>query len=196
MNTCLLRNSAFLLTGLPGSGKTFLGQFITRWNSSFVLLSTDTLRKEFHLPVKDTKSEITSFIYHNLVIRALNLINKNYIPLLDATFYKKKFRDDAFKEFTKRKISCFLIWIQTDPQICKNSVLDRRNKGGKENTGVSDMNVFLNLFKGFEIPEPEERKRYTGSALVDPHGVPLITTEKKFPWELYCCIHHLSVSPK
>jgi predicted kinase len=80
-----------IVCGLPGSGKSTLSGLIAK-EYSVVHLNSDSIRKKLFEKPEYTKAE-KRIVYGEMRKQAAKLIQEGKDVILDATFYKKDFRD-------------------------------------------------------------------------------------------------------
>jgi len=91
------RPVAILLSGLPGSGKTWLAGLLRR-RLGGVHLQTDRLRREL-FPQRRYTPEESAAVYRELRRRAERLLRRGESVILDGTFLRAREREAAYKLF-------------------------------------------------------------------------------------------------
>jgi predicted kinase len=179
----VLIGNAFMLMGLPASGKTTLGRAIVKSLPAFRLLTTDEIRRESNLPQKDPDEGITAQIYENMAMKAISLCELGIIPILDATFYKRKFRQSVYTSLKNIVTDLFLIINEADKRICEERVRRRKDHLGFNYAGVDDLSVFLDLLRTFEPLDNLELSNFTGWLRVSSDSIPrkILDTGGVFP---------------
>jgi predicted kinase len=95
-----------MVMGLPGSGKSYFAiQLAQRMNADYI--SSDQIRNE--IVSKKTYSENEKLaVYNEMLVRMLNAVKGDRNVILDATFYKAKFR----KQFAGEGKSNEVLYIE------------------------------------------------------------------------------------
>ncbi len=150
--------SLILITGLPGTGKSFFAQRLQKeLNSHPILLSTDIIRKRIfkvaehkYMPFgEDLYSEKNrNFIYDILYAFVEILIHQKHSVIVDGTFYSAQLREPLIslcKHFDTQ-----LVIIET---VCKEEIVKNRiNNRLDQDLETSDANfeIYIELKKRFE----------------------------------------------
>jgi len=109
-----------LVFGLPGSGKSwFARQLAKAMKADYV--SSDALRMGMFTSRKYTDKEKSS-VYSRMLLLANNHIQQNKNLVLDATFYKRRFRN----AFTRLPAKVIPIEIVADEALIKERISKRR----------------------------------------------------------------------
>ena len=111
-----------IVAGLPGTGKTTISKQVAK-ELNAEILRTDEIRKNNEFSEKEKKT-----VYEKMLSIAEKELKKNKNIILDATFYKKKFRSKAKKIAERNKTENYLIEV-----TCSEKALKKRiNKRFKE----------------------------------------------------------------
>ena len=121
-----------LVCGLPGTGKSLVAREIAKNLPRTVVLRTDLLRKTIFKKPRYTEEE-KDLVYEALFSTAREILLKNKNCVLDATFYKRKHREQARKLATERKTDFRLIEV-----VCSEDVVRERILRRMKNKHVSD----------------------------------------------------------
>ena len=105
------------LTGLPGSGKSTIGKELLRLLNSneidAVVLRLDDIRKLI-IPNPIYSQEEREHVYRVFNQRALDLFGQGKNVILDATAYKRKWRDEL-----RQKVKNFIeVYIKCSLDVC------------------------------------------------------------------------------
>ena len=131
-----------IVAGLPGTGKTTISKQVAK-ELNAEILRTDEIRKNNEFSEKEKKT-----VYEKMLSIAEKELKKNKNIILDATFYKKKFRSKAKKIAERNKTENYLIEV-----TCSEKALKKRiNKRFKEKKSKSKANyeVYLKIKKQFQ----------------------------------------------
>ena len=142
-------NTLIVLSGVPGSGKSYFSQALKRAKKKHVyIVSSDELRLNILGNQQDlSEDELVWKIYYSLV--EAYSVDKNGIVILDATHSKKVYRLDNIMPFRHLYNQVDLVCFRLDKEL----VLEQ-NKG-RENPIPKDS--LLRLIDQFEMPDDEER---------------------------------------
>lgn len=134
-----------VVCGLPGAGKTTVAERISD-RSDARILRTDVIRKELFSDPTYTEAE-TEAVYAELLERAREAVLDGRSVVLDATFAKRQFREDA-RELAERVANRFeLVKVECDESVVRERI-ERRD-------GISDADFdvylhFTELFDGID----------------------------------------------
>ena len=154
-------NKLIVLSGVPGSGKSYFSQALKRAVKKHVyIISSDELRYNILGNQQDlSEDDLVWRIYYSLV--EAYSIDKNGIVILDATHSKKVYRLDNIMPFRHLYNQVDLVCFRLDKEL----VLEQ-NKG-RENPIPKDS--LLRLIDQFEMPDNEERKFYDHVDIIKDH---------------------------
>jgi len=104
-----------IVSGLPGSGKSFFAERLTNiLDADYV--NSDRLRKEL-FPTRTYSDHEKEMVYQAMLKRMAAALKNGRNLVLDATFHKKSTRE-LFKENTKENIRFIEVWAD-EPIIKK-----------------------------------------------------------------------------
>ena len=154
-------NRLIVLSGVPGSGKSYFSQALKRAVKKHVyIISSDELRYNILGNQQDlSEDDLVWKIYYKLV--EAYSIDKNGIVILDATHSKKVYRLDNIMPFRHLYDQVDLVCFRLDKEL----VLEQ-NKG-RENPIPKDS--LLRLIDQFEMPDDEERNFYDHVDIIKDH---------------------------
>ena len=146
-----------LIIGLPGVGKSYLSNKITKNNPRFVRLNTDIIRKKLGLLEKDVSFETTKLVYRKMVEIGYNLMEEDKNIIFDATFFKKELRNIVYQKFKNANSHLVLINISCDEKNCINRIMNRDYSF----TGVSNIDVYKKIKNEFENVSKQEYSNFS-----------------------------------
>lgn len=134
-----------MLIGLPGSGKSTFANKIAKDCENYVVVSTDSIRKEIY------GDEAIQGNGNKIFERAYALIDNHlrngYSVIFDATNIRRKGRKafiERFKKWKELRIIFHAILVATSYEICLENNLKRRRVVPEE--------VIKRMFCNFEVP--------------------------------------------
>lgn len=132
-----------IVCGLPGSGKSSFSRKLARQLPA-VHLNSDVIRKEL-FPNPNYTQEEKEKVYHEMAKQAEDLLRKGENVILDATFYRREYRDQmrgVAKNAGKKShtMLCSLGERETEGRL----------KHRKSNVSDADYEVYLKLKEQFE----------------------------------------------
>ena len=154
-------NTLIVLSGVPGSGKSYFSQALKRAKKKHVyIISSDELRYNILGNQQDlSEDELIWKIYYSLV--EAYSIDKNGIVILDATHSKKVYRLDNIMPFRHLYNQVDLVCFRLDKELVLEQNKGRENPIPREN--------LLRLIDQFEMPDDEERKFYDHVDIIKDH---------------------------
>ena len=154
-------NRLIVLSGVPGSGKSYFSQALKRAIKKHVyIVSSDELRLNILGNQQDlSEDELVWKIYYSLV--EAYSIDKNGIVILDATHSKKVYRLDNIMPFRHLYDELDLVCFRLDKELVLEQNKGRENPIPKES--------LLRLIDQFEMPDDEERNFYDHVDIIRDH---------------------------
>ena len=154
-------NTLIVLSGVPGSGKSYFSACLKKAVKKHVyIISSDELRLNILGNQQDlSEDELIWKIYYSLI--ETYSIDKNAIVVLDATHSKKVYRLDNIKPFKQMFDQIDLVCFRLDKEL----VLKQNE--GRENPIPKDS--LLRLIDQFEMPDDEERTFYNHVDIIRDH---------------------------
>lgn len=147
-----MTKTAYLLCGLPGTGKTTYAKKIE--NDNIIRLSLDD--ELFKLFGKDFPSEKYSFFEEEtkkmLFVKAIDLINDNKSVILDWGFWKKEEREEMRTRLLDCGINVKLIYFK----VSREEMEKRINNRDISDNHIITTDMLNKFFNEFEEPNNEE----------------------------------------
>ncbi len=139
------------LTGLPGSGKSTIAKellkLLDKNKISYKYLRLDQFRKKIISSPQYTKKE-RDFVYKKLADYAFEL-SKNNNVIVDATAYKKKYRD-----YLRDKVKNFIeIYVKCPVELC----IERESK---RKQGLVMANIYKKAMKRKNLEKNKTKKEF------------------------------------
>ncbi|MEM7815654.1 MAG: AAA family ATPase [Candidatus Aenigmatarchaeota archaeon] len=133
-----------LVCGLPGTGKSFVAKEIAKNLPKTALLRTDVVRKNLLKKPNYTEEE-KKLIYDSLLSEAGKFLSINKNCVLDATFYKRGYREAAKRLASENGTQLLLIEC-----VCPESLVLKRLKKRKGDASEADVAVYKKVKEYYE----------------------------------------------
>jgi predicted kinase len=132
-----------VVSGLPGTGKSYLSRRLAE-RLSFPILESDALRKQLFR--KPTYSNIESGILFRAIHRLIeDLLDKGISLILDATNLTEKYRERLYNIAEKRKARLIIAYTKAPPEVVRERLKNRVEKGRNGEKSDADWEVYLKL---------------------------------------------------
>ncbi|MCR6641813.1 MAG: ATP-binding protein [Sporocytophaga sp.] len=136
-----------IISGLPGSGKSFFAEKLAKLiNAEY--LSSDIIRKELFSNPTYSKGEKEA-VYEEMKIKMKVFLSEKKDVILDATFFKDRLRKSFCKVCIQHKTTCRIIIISASEEDI------RQRTSHKRTFSDADYSVYLKMKDQFEMPETE-----------------------------------------
>jgi predicted kinase len=136
-----------ILTGLVGTGKSTVGKMIAK-RIGAVMLSTDVIRREL-FPKRTYSKEESRRTYEEMLERAAKLLSKNKSVILDATFSKEDYRNEAKDIARKTKSGWQVVELTCDPKVIRERFSARKKTSDPSEATYL---IYLRMRKWYERP--------------------------------------------
>ncbi len=137
------RPALIVISGLPGTGKSYLSRRLSG-RLLYPILESDALRKQlFSAP---TYSAIESGILFRAIHRLIEeLLGKGIPVILDATNLTERYRERLYNIAEKRKAKLILVRVQAPPEVVKQRLENRLKKRNNGEKSDADWEVYQKL---------------------------------------------------
>ena len=154
-------NHLIVLSGVPGSGKSFFSRRIKATLKKHVyIISSDELRFNILGNQRDLSEDVLIWKVYYALVKAYS-VDKDGVVVLDATHSKKEYRLDNIAPFKELYDQIDLVCFRLDKELVLEQNKDRENPIPKEN--------LLKLIEEFEMPDDEERAFYDHVDIIKDH---------------------------
>jgi predicted kinase len=155
------RGRLVLICGIPGSGKTTIGNIIASRLERCVHVETDAIRAM--VGTADYSWTESRFVYSGAVSVSEEALGHNYDVVLDATFPREEFRREALSRLAELSPGPLVVWVKCDPLVAY-----QRNSRRVEKVPLES---FTRICRSFEPPR--------GALVVDSQAMaPGVAAEK------------------
>ncbi|MBO9702008.1 MAG: ATP-binding protein [Sporocytophaga sp.] len=136
-----------IVSGLPGSGKSFFAEKLSKLlNAEY--FSSDIIRKELFQNPAYTDEEKEA-VYAEMKIQMNKVLSEKKNVILDATFFKDDLRKSFCKACIQHKTNCKIIIISASDEDIRHRVSLKRPFSD------ADYSVYLKMKERFELPDTD-----------------------------------------
>jgi predicted kinase len=137
------RGRLILLCGIPGSGKTTIGNAVGARLERCVHVETDAIRAM--VGKAEYSSGESRFVYAAAASVGEEALGHRYDVVLDATFPREEFRREALSRLAKLSTGWLVVWVWCDPLVAYQRNSQRAQKVPLES--------FMRMWRSFEPPQ-------------------------------------------
>jgi predicted kinase len=132
-----------VVSGLPGTGKSYLSRRLAE-RLSYPVLESDALRKQlFPAP---TYSAVESSILFRAIHRLIEeLLGKGVSLILDATNLTERYRERLYRIADRHKARLIIARTEAPPEVVRERLQDRAEKSRNGEKSDADWKVYLKL---------------------------------------------------
>jgi predicted kinase len=132
-----------VVSGLPGTGKSYLSRRLAE-RLSYPVLESDALRKQlFPAP---TYSAVESGILFRAIHRLIEeLLDKEISLILDATNLTERYRERLYNIADRYKARLIIARTEAPPEVVRERLKDRAEKSRNGEKSDADWKVYLKL---------------------------------------------------
>lgn len=137
-----------LLSGLPGTGKSYFAQELSR-RLPFVIVGSDRMRKALlPNPNYDRREHARVFAACHRVIE--ELLREGYRVIFDATNLNDKIRSGVYDIAKRTNSPLGLVWFTAPPEIIRSRLNDRSSGLRSDSHSDADWQIYCRLRPGME----------------------------------------------
>ena len=137
-----------LLSGLPGTGKSYFAQELSR-RLSFVIVGSDRMRKTLlPNPKYDRREHARVFAACHQFIE--ELLREGYRVVFDATNLNDKIRSGIYDIAKRTKSPLCLVWFTAPPEIIRSRLNDRSSGLRSDSHSDAGWQIYCRLRPGME----------------------------------------------
>jgi len=138
-----MKGRLVIFCGIPGSGKTTIAKLVADSYKDSILIETDSVRKMLaHASFSPDESRL---VYHACFAIAREALKSGYFVLLDGTFLREDYREEALRVLKKYYERADTVWVR-----CGLETALERNSA--RNAVVPSFKVRA-MLDAFEVPK-------------------------------------------
>ena len=119
----VVRPALVVISGLPGTGKSYFGQRLARrW--PFVVLESDALRRTL-FPSPDYSSQESWRLFKAVHLLIERLLEKGVSVILDATNLAERHREYLYSIAERRDVRLVLVRVEAPPEVVRQRLKAR-----------------------------------------------------------------------
>ncbi|MBI2872333.1 MAG: ATP-binding protein [Chloroflexi bacterium] len=133
-----------VVSGLPGTGKSYVSRRLAE-QLPLVVLETDSLRRAlFHEPTHSATESARLFRATHALIE--ELLKEGYTVLLDATNLVESHRERLYHIAHRLNVKQVLVSVEAPPEMVKERLASRvAGDGGREDRSTADWGVYTRM---------------------------------------------------
>lgn len=166
--TWMVPSTVILIHGPPGSGKSHVALALANEDPRIRVFSNDVIRRELGLPTSGR--EFTASVYREVARRADHALSEGEVPVLDATYYLKTYRCQAFETLAHHAPHWVIVELRTPVARCRERIVVRKETGKSKVGGVDDEQHFDLLVSRTEPIDPSELPTNRSNVTIDGSG--------------------------
>ncbi len=156
-----VKNPALVLvSGLPGTGKTYFSKELSK-RLPFVTLESDALRRVLNTNPTHSKPESARLFAANHTL-CERLIREGHSVIVDATNLTEKHRQYFYDIADRLGIKLIIVYVEAPPSLVKDRLDNRRKESDSKSD--ADWKVYLRMRKAVD---KIKRKHYSVDTSVD-----------------------------
>ncbi len=129
-----------IISGLPGTGKSFFCHKLAE-KSSFLILASDTLRKIlFPSPQYNESENKRLFSACHALIE--ELLRKGIPVIFDATNLVEHHREYLYRAAERAEAKLILVWVEAPPEVVRQRLLAREKAAIPHDNSEADWEVY------------------------------------------------------
>ena len=162
-------NKLIILSGVPGSGKSYFSKTIKKIKNSHVyVVSSDELRREITGSQSNLSEEMLMWKLFYSLAKTYSL-DKDGVVILDATHISSELRVDRNRRLKKYFDEVDLVMWNIDKEVVSNQNIDRDYPVPPE--------VLDKFFAKFELPNDDDREFFDKILMVTDHNLAHVIKE-------------------
>lgn len=119
-----------VVSGLPGTGKTYFSHRLAE-RISVVILESDALRKTI-FSVPDYSPEESSLLFQAINFLVMSLLKSGVSLILDATNLSEHYREELYSIAEQSSARLILVYLEAPPEVVSERLRHRREDTGNK----------------------------------------------------------------
>jgi predicted kinase len=132
-----------VVSGLPGTGKSYLSRQLAEC-LSYPILESDALRKQL-FPTPTYSAIESSILFRTIHCLIEDLLDKSISLILDATNLTERYRERLYNIAEKRKARLIITRTKAPPEVVRKRLKNRAEKTRNGEKSDADWKVYLKL---------------------------------------------------
>jgi hypothetical protein len=122
------RPAIIVVSGLPGTGKTYFSRRLAE-RLPFIILESDALRKQL-FPVPEYSASESAYLFRTIYILMEELLKKGIPVILDATNLEERHRERIYSIAEHINARLILVRVEAPPELVQQRLKSRIKKSG------------------------------------------------------------------
>ncbi len=132
-----------VVSGLPGTGKTFLCRQLAE-RLPYVILESDALRKQL-FPKPDYTAAESAYLFRAIHQIIEGLLQKGVSIILDATNLEERHRESIYKIAERFKARLILVSVEAPPELVRKRLKSRMKRPKVNDHSDADWAVYQKM---------------------------------------------------
>ncbi|MDD5339100.1 MAG: ATP-binding protein [Dehalococcoidales bacterium] len=137
------RPAAVIVSGLPGTGKSFFCRQLAA-RLPFVILESDAIRKKLFANPTYSAAE-SAYLFRAIHCLMENFLQKGIPVILDATNLNRKHRERLYSIVDRNHAKVIIVQMKTPAEVVQKRLKDRVNGNGNGDNSTADWSVYKKM---------------------------------------------------
>lgn len=137
------RPAAVIVSGLPGTGKSFFCRQLAA-RLPFVILESDAIRKKLFANPTYSAAE-SAYLFRAIHCLMENFLQKGIPVILDATNLNRKHRERLYSIVDRNHAKVIIVQMKAPAEVVQKRLKDRMNGNGNGNNSTADWSVYKKM---------------------------------------------------
>lgn len=135
--------AAIIISGLPGTGKTYFCRRLAE-HLPFVILESDALRKKL-FPDPTYTAEESAYLFRTIHYLMENLLQKGIPLILDATNLARKHREHLYSIAERYNARLIIVCVKAPPELVQKRLKKRTTRKSPQENSDADWSVYKKM---------------------------------------------------